>query len=194
LTDLQAFLGQHNDEVKRCLEKGCFLAAIHLLVALPDVCASLQADHSADDFHRESSKRYRGWCKAYLPPNAKLGPQDLYQLRCALLHGWSTTPSSRRCRTSYECFSIIDPATFSPDYHTTTNNRGSVLNIHAEALFTDLQEALKAWTDQLPNFPDSMSHLQHNLPNLLRRQPKTIRASTRAGTASYRSGQTFSSS
>ena len=75
-------------ELARCRAAGCYLALLHLLVALPDVCATLE-----DDNGRTSNDRYRDWCARYFNADVKFTAADRYALRCALLHQGKTTPT-----------------------------------------------------------------------------------------------------
>jgi hypothetical protein len=58
------------------------LLAVSMVVALPDICASLMSDDG-----KTNSARYKDWCKANLGAEFKeVTPDDLYSMRCGVLH------------------------------------------------------------------------------------------------------------
>lgn len=57
------------------------LLAISMAVALPDICCSLVSDDG-----RTTADRYRGWCAENLKGLSIVTPDDLYSMRCGVLH------------------------------------------------------------------------------------------------------------
>ena len=81
------------DEVERCIQNNCYIAALTIAITLPDSCG--KAEYRID----ECGKRYINWCKTYFDElyqpkfNSKytndleyLDGEILYKLRCFLLH------------------------------------------------------------------------------------------------------------
>ena len=48
------------DEIERCKHNKCYWALLHILLALPDVCASLQTD--LGNLKGTVGSRYVDWC------------------------------------------------------------------------------------------------------------------------------------
>src|SRR5437773_11066368 len=75
-------------EIEGCEQAKCYWALLHVLLALPDVCASLETDPANP---RPVGDRYVDWCAFYLPRSPAVSGADRYQMRNALLHSGSTT-------------------------------------------------------------------------------------------------------
>lgn len=116
------------EEVKVAFYAELYIAALNLLVTIPDVCASL-----ASPDHRSSSADYIQWASDYLGLPLKsaasfdkskrqdkqatnrvleaLGPEqfsaaDLYQLRCAVTHNASSSPDIRNSTSPYHSIGV----------------------------------------------------------------------------------------
>src|SRR2546422_951360 len=107
-------------EIERCEGTRCHWALLHVLLSLPDVCASLEADPASAD--SEVGERYVDWCTKHLPQSPAVSGADRYQMRNALLHAGSTTPQNRgkKHHTGYAHFSYVDPDGFDVSVHDTT--------------------------------------------------------------------------
>ena len=85
---LRSDLSLYLSEIDRCEAAKCYLALVHVLLALPDVCASLEDDPTSP---RLVGDRYVDWCSAHLPASPMVSGDGRYQMRNALLHAGSTT-------------------------------------------------------------------------------------------------------
>jgi hypothetical protein len=70
-------------EIRGAFQARLYYLALMLCLALPDICAALESDKE-----KTSEKQYKAWVKAWLRghTNAALTPDDLYRLRCGVLH------------------------------------------------------------------------------------------------------------
>ncbi len=71
-------------EIQRCQQSKCYFALLHILLAIPDVCASLETD-PAHKALPEVGKRYVAWCNTYMPASSTISGSDGYQMRNALI-------------------------------------------------------------------------------------------------------------
>jgi hypothetical protein len=55
------------EEIERCEKAKCYWALLHVLLTLPDVCATLETDSTSKK--PSVGDRYIAWCDAYLPNN-----------------------------------------------------------------------------------------------------------------------------
>ena len=181
------------DEIERCEEAKCYWALLHVLLALPDVCATLETDPAG--VKPGVGDRYVGWCTDYLPKNPAVSGADRYQMRNALLHSGSTTPQNlgKKHHTGYSHFSYVDPETFDVSFHDTTNKSCSVLNVHVAAMAAETKDALESWFNALQGDSTMMSRVEQNIGRLSRLQPKRIMVSQRNGSQIERTGLTRSS-
>ena len=69
------------NEIMKAANGGMPFIAIAMAVALPDICASLASEHG-----RTSPDKYRKWCADNLGDLAFVTPDDLYSMRCGVLH------------------------------------------------------------------------------------------------------------
>ncbi len=178
------------NEVDRCLETKCHWALLHVLLALPDVCASLEASPGA-----EVGDRYVDWCSKHLPTSATVSGADRYQMRNALLHAGSATAQNlgKKHHSSYTHFSYIDPDGFDVSLHNTTSPDGSILNVHVVQIAADTKQAVENWFVALQSDSARLSRVEQNLGRLSRRQPKRVFATDSTGHQVERVGWTRSS-
>ncbi|MBC8456962.1 MAG: hypothetical protein H8D67_03070 [Deltaproteobacteria bacterium] len=182
------------EEIERCENAKCYWALLHVLLALPDVCATLETDPAS----RKSGSvgdRYVDWCAAYLPKSPTVSGADRYQMRNALLHSGSTTAQNlgTKHHTSYVHFSYVDPETFDVSVHDTTNQSRKVLNVHVAAMATETKQALESWFSALQCDPIKMSGVEQNIGLLTRLQQKRIRVTESNGSQIEKEGLTRSS-
>jgi len=182
------------EEIERCENTKCYWALLHVLLSLPDVCASLQTD-SASAKKPNVSDRYVDWCAAYFPKSSTVSGNDRYQMRNALLHSGSTTSRNlgKTHQTGYKHFSYVDPDTFDISVHDTTNQSHTVLNVHIPAMAVETKQALESWFSALQGDPIKMSRVEQNIGLLTRLQPKRIVVTKSKGSKIERTGLTRSS-
>jgi hypothetical protein len=180
------------EEINRCEEAKCYWALLHVLLALPDVCASLETDTANP---RPVGDRYVDWCTSYLPNSPAVSGADRYQMRNALLHAGSTTAQNlgKTHQTGYAHFSYVDPETFDVSVHDTTNQSRSVLNVHVEAMAAETKQALENWFSALQADSSKMSRVELNIGRLTRHQAKRILVTQSDGSQIERTGWTRSS-
>lgn len=179
-------------EIERCENAKCYWALLHVLLALPDVCAALETDPASA---KPGGARYVDWCTAYLPKSPAVSGADRYQMRNALLHSGSTTAQNlgRTHHTGYAHFSYVDPETFDVSVHDTTNQSRTVLNVHVAAMAAETKEALESWFNALQGDSIKMSRVEQNIGRLTRLQPKRILVTESNGSKLERTGWTRSS-
>jgi len=143
-------------EIRRCLEGRCYWALMHILLALPDVCASLE--HPG-----RGRARYKKWCEAYLPRNSTVSAEDRYQMRNALLHAGCTEVDGK---TSFSYFSVMVPRTFTVDLHETRSSDPEILNVDPEKMATETVSALDKWFESLQQDQTRISRVRNNIGHL----------------------------
>ena len=181
------------EEIERCENAKCYWALLHVLLALPDVCATLETDPASA--MPGVGDRYVDWCAAYLPKSPAVSGADRYQMRNALLHSGSTTAQNlgKKHHTDYEHFSYVDPETFDVSVHDTTNQSSKVLNVHVAAMAAETKNALESWFNALQGDYIKMSRVERNIGHLTRLQPKRIPVTQSNGSQIERTGLTRSS-
>ena len=181
------------EEIERCENAKCYWALLHVLLALPDVCASLEADPAAAS--TKVGDRYVDWCTTYLPASPAVSGADRYQMRNALLHSGSTTAQNlgKTHQTGYTHFSFVDPDTFDVSVHDTTNPNRTILNVHVVAMAAETRQALESWFNALPRDSVKMFRVEQKIGRLTRLQPKRILVTEPDGRQIERTGRTRSS-
>lgn len=187
---LRSHFALYLEEIDRCLDAKCYWALLHVLLALPDVCASLEADPAT-----KVGDRYVKWCDSYLPVGPAVSGVDRYHMRNALLHSGSTTAQNlgKTHQTSYTHFSFVDPDTFDLSVHHTTNPNRTILNIHVAPMADETKQALENWFNALQGDPVRMARMEENIGRLTRFQPKRILVTQPNGRHVERTGWTRSS-
>ena len=70
------------NEIEKALNAGLFYLAVMLTVALPDICAALEAEDG-----RSNTPRYKAWYDANLAALfTNLTADDCFSLRCGVVH------------------------------------------------------------------------------------------------------------
>lgn len=181
-------------EIDRCEKAKCYWALLHVLLALPDVCASLEVD-PASTGRSDVGKRYVDWCASHLPKSSTVSGADRYQMRNALLHSGSTTAQNlgKTHHTGYVHFSFVDPDTFDISVHGTTDPNRTVLNVHVAAMAAETKQALESWFIALQTDSMKMHWVEQNIGRLSRLRPKGILVTQPDGSQVERRGRTRSS-
>jgi hypothetical protein len=158
-------------EIERCVRTKCYWALLHLLVILPDICASLEADDGEAD-----GRRYREWCERYFPGDKAFTPEDRYAIRCALLHQGRTIPD----RGQYGSFSFVPPTETGDVFHRISTDFGAGtkpnFTIDVSKMAEETKEATRRWFNDLQQLEksDHLKNVQRYLPLLVRMGQKTI--------------------
>jgi hypothetical protein len=178
------------EEMERCEAMKCYWALLHILLSIPDVCASLEASQGS-----EVGDRYVAWCTKHLPQNPVVSGADRYQMRNALLHAGSTTSQNfgKKHQTEYRHFSYVDPQGFDVSVHDTTSPDGTILNVHVLSMAAETKLALENWFNALQRDSVAMSRVEQNIGHLSRRQPKRIVMTPSSGSHVETQGWTNSS-
>ena len=181
------------EEIERCENAKCYWALLHVLLALPDVCATLETDPASAK--PGVGERYVDWCAAYFSESPAVSGKDRYQMRNALLHSGSTTAQNlfKKHHTDYVHFSYVDPDTFDVSVHYTTNQSHTVLNVHGAAMAAETKQALESWFSALQDDPRKMSWVEQNIGRLTRLQSKRILGTESNGSQIESKGLTRSS-
>jgi hypothetical protein len=154
-------------EVASCEASNCWWALLHMLVAIPDICAALEG-------RPQGAKRYVDWCDQNFA-RSSLSPADRYQIRCALLHeGTTLAPKS-----NYTVFSFIDPrATSQVDQlvESDTTRHGQMCTVNVKWLADGTRTALQTWLSRIAQDATLNPIVEMNLKNLATIKPKQIKA------------------
>ena len=150
----------------------CYWPVLHTILALPDICGSLESPDG-----RSSAKRYREWCARHLP-NPFLTPADRYKMRCAVLHQGSSLPDDDGVPSQYESFSFVDPDNAPAGSHGRVTQHATGLNLTADVaqLADEMVRGLRHWFNELqsPAAASRLTNVEKNLSSLVRRQPKGL--------------------
>ena len=129
-------------EMDRCEQAGAYWALLHLVLVLPDICASLESGNDA-----KVGERYAKWCGEHFQTNADLTPVDRYQIRNAVLHEGSTLPN----KSQYSSISFVEPRAADHEVHqnVTTNADGKNLTLDVKQLSDETRTAMGHWFEAL---------------------------------------------
>ena len=157
-------------EMQRCEEAKTYWALLHMLLALPDICAALEEPGAGQ------AERYVRWCKAHFDDNPILTPGDRYQIRNAVLHEGSTLPTNRSTvaakRTQYSSFSFVEPGATRGSIHQNVSPGGENLTLDVRQLAIETRNAMERWFASLQHDPGRNARVEENLPRLARFQTK----------------------
>jgi hypothetical protein len=154
---------QFTNSVAQALQAGNWYAALYLSLALPDICARLEADDG-----KTTSARYMTWFDRFLAARYRaivgkrehvfLSANDCYSLRCAALHEGGSDISGQRLRQVISRFHF----TALPGIH--CNQFNSVLQLEVCVFCQDVCAAVHDWLAVFPSeHPDKVNRLQELL-------------------------------
>lgn len=134
------------------LETNNFYGALFIALTVPDICGKLENPNETP------KNRYMKWFDKYLANKyikhvgarheeyVFLTGEDLYALRCALLHEYSGDITSQRVRKVINSF--IFSSTLSHCLFITNKENGNkTLVLRIEVFCKDICNAIKEWTD-----------------------------------------------
>jgi len=162
--DLEQAFRLYFAEMERCATAGHHFALLHVIVALPDVCAALE------DPDAPVAQRYESWCGRY-HHHELLSSAEFYDLRCKLLHQGQAVG---RGRGRYKTYSFPVHAAIS--VHRVVVQPEANISLDPRRMALDMRQAVEAWFEDLRQ-PQNITRLQAvraNLPLLVREQPKVI--------------------
>jgi hypothetical protein len=163
--------------VDDCEKAGCYWALLHILVSVPDICASLDGQPQGGDC-------YVNWCRENFPAGGATQPGDRYQMRNALPHEGTTLPVNRTARqdqqTQYASFSYTDPRFADSSVHQLVSQdvvrHGANLTLNLGDLACETRQALKNWCLAVERNADRNARVERNLPRLAAIKPKEFPA------------------
>lgn len=156
--------------VEKAIDEQNWYAALSLALTLPDICAKMEAPTQG------SAKRYAAWANIHFAPKYThrigadriehifLSGNDLYALRCAVLHEGSDDIIQQRARESLEKFHIIAPPEGGMLH---CNQLGTMLQLQVDVLCQDICMSVRQWLDSI----DDQSELQQRISGLMKIHP-----------------------
>jgi hypothetical protein len=88
--NLESAFKSYLDEIVRCTSGRCYWSLLHILFALPGVCAALQ--QKSGNTNQRDRELYESWCTENLIDVSRIVDVSLlYEARCQLFHQGRTT-------------------------------------------------------------------------------------------------------
>jgi hypothetical protein len=144
-------------EIEHALEAKLYYLAIMTSLAVPDVCAALEHESG-----RTKASRYMRWYKDNLGQQYPfITPQDIYSLRCGILH-------QGRAGSHGQYDRILFTLPGDVRFHNNILNRA--LNLDAELFCRDVIQAARQWLERTTND----RHVRANLTHLVRLRPNGL--------------------
>jgi hypothetical protein len=138
-------------EVERALDNGLYYLAVMLALTLPDICAALESRDG-----QTSGSRYKAWYTSWLASRySTLTGNDLYRLRCGVVHQGRFGPSSMQY--SRILFTIPNPQ--GNVFHNNIIN--DALNLDTQTFCQDMLACVKRWYASKENDPNVIQNLPH---------------------------------
>jgi len=163
--ELEAAFAVYLDEMALCEKRGCYWALLHLLVAMPDVCAALDAGNSTP-----VGQRYVRWCDENFPSDPKLTAEDRYQIRNRTLHEGTTLTSQPH--SQYTSISFVDPESARQQVHLLVSDDGLNVALNVKNLADETRAAMRKWFAIVERDAVRYQQVEANLPRLARKQTK----------------------
>jgi len=172
-TDLEKAFDLYFVAMRECARPGCYWALLHMVVALPDVCAGLESPASA--------ARYMAWCDENFPNIGPLTSGDRYQMRNAVLHQGTTLPSAKNPKymPQYVSISFVEPGENGAELHGLVQQDkqrgGKNLTVNIAILADETAAAMRHWFGLVECSPVRNAPVAASLSNIARKQLKVSR-------------------
>jgi len=150
------------DEIKAALRHKLYYLAIMFCLALPDICAALEAANG-----ETSGKQYRAWFNKWLVSKygRHMTANDMYRLRCGVLHQGRMGHKNLRYRRVAFAVPLFFHKNFLPN-----RAKPEVLNLSIGLFCKDVVESVQAWDTAHANDPI----VQRNLSRLVQYHPNGL--------------------
>lgn len=150
-------------QIEQALEKKIHYLAVVSVLTLPDVCSALEADDG-----RATPQRYKDWVDKHVSPiYSRLTGQDLYMLRCGVVHQGRLGP--RHMQYDLIVFTIEGAMHNNISQYDGDKNQ-LVLQLDANHFCHDLIKIVRQWYAEKENEPN----VKRNLPFVLQLRPKGL--------------------
>jgi hypothetical protein len=142
-SDLEDTFHVYWDEIRRCRHGKCYWAMLHLVVSLPDICASLESPTG-----KTNGKGYIDWCDRNVRDEVLSG-RDWYSIRCAVFHQGRT--STRR-----RLYQFSDPNGDASDHGKVVRIENvEALNLNIQVLVQKVWAGISGWLHSLDSNQNS---------------------------------------
>lgn len=162
---LESDFAVYFDEMERCEQQGCYWALLHLLLAMPDVCAGLETGSLSS-----VGQRYVSWCATHFPPDSRLTPGDRYQIRNRILHEGTTLTTHPK--SQYASISFVDPVSTNQEVHLLVSDDGQNVALDIKKLSDETRAAMRSWFAAVERDAVRNHQIEANRPRLARKQTK----------------------
>lgn len=171
--ELEGAFKLYFEEINRCIQMKCYWALVHVLVALPDVCAALESEDG-----EVPDGGYMDWCNCYF--SSAMSARDRYSVRCVLLHQGRTVVG----RKMYKSVSFVWPTESGNVSHEIIYDLGGGhinITVDVTGMAEDTRQAVHRWFADLqkPENKSRLSNVQRHLPWLARKGQKVIPGTVR---------------
>ncbi len=163
--ELEQAFQTYFEEMKKCAEAECYWALLHLVVVMPDICASLE--HEEGDTTGETGRCYEDWCRRYWS-SAAISPERRWKIRCALLH------QGRTVLKDGDTVSYIRPAPPGSRIHEYVDSHEGNTTLEVDKLAAEVKTGIRTWFDDLQKSENrkQLFNVERYLPWLAREKPK----------------------
>ena len=161
--DLRQRFELYFDEMERCKQSSTYWALLHLLVALPDICAALENPTE------RAGTRYIRWCRQCFDSNSTPEPDVRWDIRNALLHQGTTLLKSS---SKIKSVSFVEPGATAVEIHQHVSPDGENLTLNIEQLAGETRGAMERWFTAIQGDVELNAKVEKSLMRLARRQTK----------------------
>jgi hypothetical protein len=153
---LESAFGVYFAEMVRCRVGDTHWALLHVILALPDICASLESENGW-----ATHEKYVAWCREYCPPGIP-APEDYRDLRNLVLHQGQTRTASG------VYFKFTKPTASGNVVHRLVFD-GNVCWLDVGQLSDEMIASIRTWFRalQLPAAAERRAHVAKHLPRLV---------------------------
>jgi hypothetical protein len=156
LEELEKAFSVYFDEIERCRKAECYWALLHVVVALPDICAALESDDG-----RTSGAKYVSWCNRF-PATEIMNGDDWWEVRCLVLHQGRTKTRDGRF------YKFVRPNPAARAHQVVWGSRDTIA-LDVGEMSNDIAKSIRAWFQYLqgPYLEDVRAKVQKNLGSLV---------------------------
>lgn len=139
-------------EIEKAIEYGLYTLAFSTILAIPDICGALESGDG-----RANGNKYKKWYNTYVKNVCRLNGEEVYYLRCSMLHQGRTS----HIKSEYSRI-LFFPSSNGLVFHdnSSQNETEYVLTIDLKIFCEGVIAAGRKWLDLNKNNPIYLKNIE----------------------------------
>ena len=142
--ELQKYFNTYTEQIPLLIKIKAYWALLHFIIIFPDICGALESSDG-----RATPDKYINWTQKYIEYSPLLSAEELYDIRCLLLHQGRTLGKFR-----YPNYIFGQPSINGSRVHKCRLSNGFFV-LDVDELTKEILKGLDEWFNELSANPGS---------------------------------------